>query len=101
MIKTLLLFGLFSANLFLQSCKSSATDDLKIQNKQSNIQNQSGNFANTDNTATTVEKSQANSQTVNFKGVSFNYNPQVFDKAEPEDVIEDSPLQCFTKNFEK
>ncbi len=94
MLKTLLLFGLFSANLFLQGCNSSATiDNLKIQNKQSNIQNQPGSFVSVDNTSPKIEKAKANSQTVNFKGVSFNYNSKIFDNVEPEDVVVEVPLE--------
>lgn len=89
MIKLLLLFGLFSANLFLQSCNLLATNDnLKTQKEQSTIQNQSDNSSNADNAAPKIEKSKANSQTVNFKDASFNYNPQIFGEIKMDEVAE-------------
>lgn len=94
MNKSLLLFGLFSASLFSHACKSAAAaDDLKMGREQTIVQNQSANSANIDNAAPQIEKSETNFQTVNFKGVSFNYNPQIFEKVELEDAVEDSPLQ--------
>lgn len=88
----LLLFGLFSATLFLHGCKRASADDLKIRNEQSLVQNQPDDLARADNAAPKTERPRANSQTVNFKGVSFNYNPQIFGAVETEEVTEDEPL---------
>lgn len=93
MIKTLLLFGLFCASLFSHGCKSAAaTDDLKTQKEQPIVQEKTNGLPNALNTPPKIEKSKTDSQTVNFKGVSFDYNSQIFDKVETEDV-EESPLR--------
>ena len=87
MKKSLLLFGLFSASLFSHACKSSAAaDDLKTGN--TTAQNQSVNSASIGNAAPQIEQSKATSQMVNFKGVSFNYNPQIFGAVKSEEVTE-------------
>lgn len=88
MIKSLLLFGLFSASLFLQGCKPSSADSFKIQNEQSPVQEQSGNPVETNNSLPELQKSNSDSQTVNFKSVSFIYNPQIFGEVKSEEVAE-------------
>lgn len=94
MIKTLLFFGLLGASLFVQNCKSAATaDDLKTRKEQSIVQNQSGNSESAENSSPKIEKPKSDSQTINFKGVSFSYNPQIFSEVEPEDVVDEVPLE--------
>ena len=76
MIKAILLFGLLSVSLSLQGCKTAAVENLQIQNEQTAAQTQLNNSSNANNAEQKIEKTNATSQTVNFKGVSFNYNPQ-------------------------
>lgn len=89
MIKTLLLSGLFSSILFAHACESSAAaDDLKNENEQIIVKNQPAVSANASGDAPKIERAKTNSQTVNFKGVSFNYNPQIFGAVKMKEVVE-------------
>lgn len=65
---------------------------MQIQNEQTAVQAQLDNSANNKNAEQKTEKTNATSQTVNFKGVSFNYNPQIFGAVEMEEVAE-QPLE--------
>lgn len=89
MVKAFLLFGLFSASLISCACKSSsaAADNAEIEKKQIVADDRVANFANK-STAPKIEKPNAKLQAVNFKGVSFTYNPQVFGKVKSEEVAE-------------
>ena len=92
MSKTLLLFGLISASLFFNACQSaSASDDSNVRNEQPLVEPTPKKSANVAKTPAKIEKPKTALQTANFKGVSFNYNPQVFDAVESEEV-EESPL---------
>lgn len=88
MIKAILLFGLLSASLSLQGCKTAAVKNLQGQNEQTAAQTQIDNSSNANNAEQKIEKTNATSQTVNFKGVSFNYNPQIFGAVKMEKVAE-------------
>lgn len=88
MIKAILLFGLFSASLFLHGCKTATADNLTARNEQPIAQTQSDVPTTADETAQKIEKTNATSQTVNFRGVSFKYNPQIFGAVKMEEIAE-------------
>ena len=107
MIKTLLFVGLFSASLCSHGCKQAAADRLETQNEQSTVKEKSNNTGVAENTPQKIEKAASNSQTVNFKGVSFNYNPQIFGAVKMEEADEqpleredDKPNENFPKHLE-
>lgn len=66
MSKIFLLVALFSTSLFLFGCKSADADSIPIK---------------------TPESLQEN-RTVNFKGVTFSYNPKIFGEVKSEEVAE-------------
>lgn len=93
MLKILLLFGLLSAGLLFTACQSATADDLKSRNEPPTVQptpNKSANAAKTP--VANAAKPKTDLQAVNFKGVGFAYNKQVFDAVESEEV-EESPLE--------
>lgn len=92
MIKTLLLCSLFGASLLAHGCKPASADNLGARNGNSSAQKATGTPTRANSASTKIEKPKADAQTANFKGVSFNYNPQIFVKVEPE-TIKEQPLQ--------
>jgi hypothetical protein len=80
MKKTILLAGLCAAVLFLNSCHSAqAVDSLQKAEPTAEKQPES------------LTKQLPVNQKVNFKGVSFSYNPQIFGEVKIEE-IDEAPL---------
>lgn len=86
MLKNFFIIGLFLASLGFQSCSSATSQS-------------SNNAVKNPNSEVKSERSQLpkdeipNQQNVDFKGVSFTYNPQIFGEVKTEEVAE-YPLEA-------
>ena len=85
MTKAILLPCLFLAILLLQGCNSANTVNSVVQMEQISVQPQS---ADTNNSISVRKKLLADFQKVDFKGISFSYNPQIFGEVKSEEVAE-------------
>lgn len=94
MSKIILTLILFPASLFLQACATTNADGIAPQSEIA-FQNQSEQ----------ENKTVFANGKVNFKGVSFNYNSQIFGEVEAEEILKEMPMEDETEkpgwNFPK
>lgn len=91
MIKTILLLSLFLASLFPAACSSIRADKLP-PNIEPEVNSQTDDGAKPQESA--IQLSSGGK--VDFEGVSFNYNPQIFE-LRSESIVQESPMQDETE----
>ena len=90
MLKVFLSFALLFSCLFLQNCNSAKSDNLQSNVETDALPQPTEVTQNQDNKIQLPTTGK-----VEFKGVSFNYNPQIFGKVDAEEVAE-QPLEYET-----
>lgn len=88
MIKILLLLASLSAAAFSSGCKSATAENIDSKNGKTSIRAVPDKTPKTNKSAAQTGQSKTSVRTARFKGVSFDYNPQIFGEAVPEEVVE-------------
>lgn len=88
MIKTLLLLASLSVAAFLSGCQTASAENFDRETGKTLVQAVLAETPPANQSATPTKQSKTSRQTASYKGVSFDYNAQIFGEAVPEEVAE-------------
>ena len=87
MIETILLgISLFAA--FSSGCRTAPVENFDRETRKTAIQAVPANTPKANESAAPIKQSKTSLRTASFQGISFQYDPQIFGEAVPEEVAE-------------